>query len=73
MPDPTFPITLNGDATHASPDSTLSDLLRASGRDPEKPGIAVAVNEKVVPRSKWDETSIERGDRIEVLTALAGG
>ena len=66
-------ITLNGAARDAAPGASLADLLRESGRDPQKPGIAVALNERVVPRSRWSETPVAAGDRIEVLTALAGG
>jgi sulfur carrier protein len=36
-------------------------------------GIAVAVNGEVVPRSAWDDTGLEPGDRVEVLTAAQGG
>ena len=73
MPTDALPITLNGDAKTAAPGATLADLLRASGRDPAQPGIAVARNAAVVPRARWAETALEPGDRVEVLTALAGG
>jgi sulfur carrier protein len=36
-------------------------------------GIAVALNGEVVPRSRWDDTPLEPGDRVEVLTAAQGG
>jgi sulfur carrier protein len=36
-------------------------------------GIAVALNGEVVPRSAWDDTHLEPGDRVEVLTAAQGG
>jgi len=36
-------------------------------------GIAVALNSDVVPRSEWDTTTLEAGDRIEIVTAAAGG
>lgn len=36
-------------------------------------GVAVAVNEEVVPRSAWDETPVRDGDRVEVLNAAQGG
>ncbi|WP_234313796.1 sulfur carrier protein ThiS [Streptomyces sp. NBRC 109706] len=36
-------------------------------------GIAVAVNETVVPRDRWPETTLADGDRVEVLTAVQGG
>jgi sulfur carrier protein len=40
---------------------------------PAPRGIAVAVNDDVVPRSAWPETRLRDGDRVEVLTATQGG
>lgn len=34
---------------------------------------AVAVNWKVVPRSRWTETVLNEGDEIEILTPRQGG
>jgi sulfur carrier protein len=36
-------------------------------------GIAVARNREVVPRSQWERTNLEPGDRIEIVSATAGG
>lgn len=35
--------------------------------------IAIAVNESVVARAKWDAVTLRTNDRIEVITAVAGG
>ena len=40
---------------------------------PSPRGIAVARNGEVVPKSAWDDTMISAGDRIEIVTAAAGG
>ena len=39
----------------------------------ETRGIAVAVNDEVVPRSLWESTRLAAGDRIEVIHAVQGG
>jgi len=39
---------------------------------PEK-GIAVAVDGTVLPKSRWDLTTVEKGSKIEILTAVQGG
>jgi len=39
----------------------------------EKKGIAVAVNDAVIPRSRWEETLLAENDSILVITAAAGG
>ncbi|WP_372697971.1 sulfur carrier protein ThiS [Arthrobacter sp. JSM 101049] len=36
-------------------------------------GLAVAVNDEVVPRSAWAGTRLRPGDRIELLAAVQGG
>ncbi len=36
-------------------------------------GMAVAVNDRVIPRGKWSETGVEEGDRIEIIRATQGG
>jgi sulfur carrier protein len=43
------------------------------GAAPAGPGIAAAVNEAVVPRSRWAATLLRDGDRVEILTAVQGG
>jgi len=51
----------------------LSDLLQELGHDPERPGVAVAVNDDVVPRARWSTWPIRTGDRIEIVGAVQGG
>jgi sulfur carrier protein len=70
---PAVPLTLNGEAVSAPPGASLADLLRRHGRDPEQPGIAVAVDGAVVRRALWEETSVEEGAEVEVITASQGG
>jgi sulfur carrier protein len=36
-------------------------------------GTAVAVDLEVVPRGRWEQTTIPDGARVEVLTAVQGG
>lgn len=38
-----------------------------------KPGVAVAVNNKVVRKVDWESTMLAEGDRITVITAVCGG
>jgi len=35
--------------------------------------VAAALNETVVPRSRWSATVLADGDRVEILTAVQGG
>ena len=36
-------------------------------------GIAVAVNQTVIPKTKWDQTIIKENDNIIIITATQGG
>ena len=36
-------------------------------------GVAIAVNEHVVPKSSWESFQIHQGDHITIITAAQGG
>ena len=36
-------------------------------------GIAVAVNQRMVPRTKWDSYTLNEGDNIIIIKAVCGG
>jgi len=36
-------------------------------------GIALAVNEKVIPKLEWEQCSLQSGDRILIMQAAQGG
>ena len=38
-----------------------------------KPGVAVAVNDKIVRKVNWNSTLLAEGDQITVITAVCGG
>ena len=64
-------VAVNGEPTTVEPGTTLGALIEV--RAGTRKGVAVAVNEEVVPRSRWDATPVAEGDRIEILTAAQGG
>jgi sulfur carrier protein len=66
-------ITLNGSPHEIADEMTVDALLRGLGRDPDAPGVAVAVGDRVVRRAAWPETRVRPGDRVEVVTAAQGG
>lgn len=39
---------------------------------PEK-GVAVAVNNRMIPRTKWSETILQENDQVVVIKAACGG
>ena len=38
-----------------------------------KPGVAVALNNKVISKSEWSLTNLQADDQIQVFQAIAGG
>lgn len=49
---------------------TLAELLSSQGFTPP---YAVAINTRFVPRSTYAQTSLQAGDRVEVITPVTGG
>ncbi len=39
---------------------------------PDK-GVAVAVNNQMIPRTKWPETILQENDQVVVIKAACGG
>jgi sulfur carrier protein len=66
-------IELNGTPVEIAPGARVGDAVARSGADPERRGVAVAVDGEVVPRSAWDDTELRDGQRVEVVGAIQGG
>ncbi|MDQ6522713.1 sulfur carrier protein ThiS [Nocardioides sp. LHD-245] len=65
-------ITCNGEPVAVAA-ATVADLLERRLGDPRPAGVAVAVNEEVVPRGDWPVRRLAEGDVVEVVTAVQGG
>ena len=51
--------------------TTLAELLMQECIAAD--GIAVAIDNKVVPRSEWPTTRLQAGTKITVIRAVCGG
>ncbi len=51
----------------------VGDLLQALALPADGKGIAIAVNDTVVSRSRWPEQQLREGDRVEIVRAVQGG
>ncbi len=67
-------LLINGDS-RLIPEMTESDALDnvLSALSVRKELVAVALNDVIVPRSRWDKTSVFDGDRVEVVHFVGGG
>ena len=52
---------------------TVAELLEELGIGLEAKGVAVALNERVVPRSRWAEEPLSAEDRVEIIRIVQGG
>ncbi len=65
-------IRINGAERVLTADN-VARLLVQLGYGNDRPGIAVALNGQVVPRSAWGERKLQGGDEIEIVGAVQGG
>ena len=64
-------LSVNRQAVEADAGETLAGLLQRMSVPAE--GVAVAVNNRVVPRSEWATTPLHEEDRITIIRAVCGG
>ncbi|MEU7055763.1 sulfur carrier protein ThiS [Streptomyces sp. NPDC046197] len=64
-------ISVNGKPREITPGTALDTVVKTLTAAPS--GVAAALNETVVPRTRWSSTALAEGDRVEVLTAVQGG
>ena len=68
----TIEIQVNGEATPVGA-VTLAELVQDQSLPAQGKGIAVALNDAVVPRAKWPATALKAGDRVEIMRPIVGG
>ncbi len=71
MNDESIVLMVNGEPREAPPGTTVAALLEELGIPTR--GSAVERNRDLVPRRQHAETTLEPGDRIEIVTLVGGG
>ncbi len=66
-------VSVNGTVRSLLEGTTVADVVSDLLGAPDPPGVAVALNGEVVPRSRWPATNLREDDRVEVLNAIGGG
>ena len=64
-------ITVNGELREVNEGITAAQLVEQLGLTGKR--IAMERNEAIVPRSRYEETVLSEGDRIEIIHAVGGG
>ena len=64
-------LTINGESRDFKTLSTLADLLDELGLKGDR--IAVELNRNIVSRPDWPATSLNDGDKLEIVHFVGGG
>ena len=64
-------LTINGEKREILKSQTLEELVRELNI--QAPNFAMALNQQVIPKSKYATTSIQENDEVEIVHAVGGG
>lgn len=68
----TDPVSVAALVTELLADGAGTSVTASTGGDAPN-GVAVAVDDAIVPRGLWGSTLVRAGARVEVVTAVQGG
>lgn len=72
----TVEVSVQGKNYNLPAGQSLQEALTSLGLIPpdgEISGVALALNQEVVPAGEWTQRKISDGDRIQLFQAIAGG
>ena len=64
-------VMVNGKARSVEAPASLAELVRTLGLEGKR--IAIERNGEIVPKSRYAETPLQDGDRLEIVGAVGGG
>jgi sulfur carrier protein len=64
-------ILVNGESRSIAAETSLPSLIETLQLGERR--LAVELNGAIVPRSRWPETALRDGDRLEIVHAIGGG
>ncbi len=64
-------VTANGETFELSEPRTVAEFIRDRGLEPRY--VVVERNGEPLERARYDSVTVEDGDRIELVRAVAGG
>lgn len=64
-------IQINGESRDVATSITLAELIKQLALTPER--LAIELNQRVVRRADWQQTTINEGDRVEIVHFVGGG
>jgi sulfur carrier protein len=67
----TYFVQINGEMKSCEPSTTLPKFLTQQGLNPRL--VAVEYNGEILHRQFWEQTHLQSGDRLEIVTIVGGG
>ena len=64
-------LQVNGESKTCASGTNLPDFLTEVGLNPKL--VAVEYNGEILARSLWEQTQLQTGDRLEIVTIVGGG
>lgn len=64
-------VQINGESRDVAAFITLAELVKHLNLTPER--LAIELNQRVVRRADWQQTTISEGDRVEIVHFVGGG
>ena len=65
-------IFINDEPTEFEQSPTILEIL-AYHQVVELQGIAIAINDEVIPKANWEKTALQKNDRLMLIRATQGG
>ena len=64
-------LTINGRQQEVTDGATITALLEELKINPLR--VAIQLNLEIIKRERYEKTSLKPGDRMEIITFMAGG
>lgn len=65
-------ITVNQQAYQVTDECSVQQMLTVVLNQPAK-GLAVAINQTIIPKTDWESYALNPGDQIIIIKATQGG
>jgi thiamine biosynthesis protein ThiS len=64
-------IWFNDEPLQCAEATSVADLL--TQLEQQQPGVALALNQRILPRERWEDHLLQEGDQILLFQVIAGG
>ncbi len=71
MNNATITLSVNGETVTSSPQTPVKDVITQLNYNPRL--VAVEYNGEILHRQHWSDTTVNEGDKLEIVTIVGGG